>query len=728
MAFLHTQRNICFIIGACVISGFFALFAWRFWTYGIEALGINVMIFWFLIIGYFLFVRWDFISRKTLWWLVPLSVIVLSLGIYTTPFTTWISIVLLPCIFFIFTTHESHTSLRALLWSKFIPITLIVCGARFVQSIFIAPGKRNALSMPPRAHTQHKTIHSDATRQIIFGIVILLVISLTIVIPLLSAADASFGRIFTDFFDFLMHITKYFTLSTLFRVLFVLVGTIVLIGSADYWQRVLAPFLTLKKSSSEGSLHKNAITIGIVLGGILALYVLFIAIQIKALFISTLPLDFVQTESLVKTGFWQLFLLTVLNIVFYVGVYGKSTKNVQRILMVFTCASLLLIVSAAYRVFLYVATYGLSYEKFFALYTVIFCSMVFVWFLSLFARSNTPVHIIRTLSFLALGMYAFTTIMPLEYIIFTTNLHLTQKSDSRVDINELQMLYFDALPVVEKNFDVLLVEARKDFIQHDQSEPMILEAHNRIEQEYVYENVDERWLKWVEEKQDKQKQLFTSYFRYDYQKSSIDKGIGEKKKWYEKTLKELIYKSLIDVDNQKYHMTSTQDRTWINVMHGFFVRYQKDLQIYAPDAFNISNLANHDYKLTISTQYDGIRDDSIFIEFFHSAEPRPSQEHIAYTELAEKSKNQKAHALRLSQLNDVPVYTISADTQKNNGLKKYYKMLINTSQGVLVISSNTSHAAVDMLPSMTSKQYIALITPHEELAAVINSLELIDVK
>jgi hypothetical protein len=47
---------------------------------------------------------------------------------------------------------------------------------------------------------------------------------------------------------------------------------------------------------------------GIVIGGILCLYLLLLWVQISHLWVGALPFDFKETENLVKSGFWQLFL------------------------------------------------------------------------------------------------------------------------------------------------------------------------------------------------------------------------------------------------------------------------------------------------------------------------------------------------------------------------------------------------------------------------------------
>ncbi len=540
MTSLNNIRQRYFASSALLISLFHIFFLWRFWTYGIEALGINITFFWLLMIGFFFLAKWNTLTSKTLLWLFPFTIMIISPSIYTNPFTTWISVLIAPIIFFIFTTHESHQSLRAVMWSKFLPISLIYSGFKFIGSI--VPGLSFYKNVGQNITADEKKNFGEVTRQVVLGLAILFILSALVIIPLLSSADESFANIFHDFFEKLFNFFKFVSFAKLFNLF---LGFVILMGGLHYWRRSLNSFKVMK--GEERSVNKNSITVGIILAGVLFLYLMFIFVQAKTIFIGKLLNDFASTESLVKTGFWQLFLLTVINILFYVGIYNKYTKNVQRILMVFTLASLLLITSAGHKVFMYVTDYGLSYEKFFAFYTVVFCVLVFAWFISLFVRRGKErVNIICSLAFMALWMYAFATIIPLEKFIFNTNLKLTQEENSRVDINELKMLGFDALPIAEENFDVLIREARKDYSKQGKRryaiDENISEEENYSQGGDLKQNVDKEWLEWVKESRDKgdafRERNYGKGPRWEY---------NENKKWYEKTFGELFYKPRLKI-------------------------------------------------------------------------------------------------------------------------------------------------------------------------------------
>ena len=117
--------------------------------------------------------------------------------------------------------------------------------------------------------------------------------------------------------------------------------------------------------------------------------------------------------------------------------------------MVFSAASLLLLVSAGYRMGLYVTYYGLSYEKFFASYTVVYSAILFIWLIGQLFK-KTRANILKFAVFLFLWMYAVAAILPVEQFILRANVTLASMAESRVRLWELSMLSQDVLFLVKE--------------------------------------------------------------------------------------------------------------------------------------------------------------------------------------------------------------------------------------------------------------------------------------
>jgi hypothetical protein len=242
---------------------------------------------------------------------------------------------------------------------------------------------------------------------------------------------------------------------------------------------------------------------GIVLGGILIIYLFFLWVQLQRLWVGSLPFDFRETEHLVKSGFWQLFFLSIINILIYFFTYRKTHLLVQRILAAFTFASFLLLSSAGYRMGLYITYYGLSYEKFFASYTVLFCTILFIWLISrLFIgrRSN----IIKFLIILFIWMYSAAAIFPVEQFILRTNVALSKLSESRIRLFELTMLSPDVLALVKNYQQQGVLQEKIPYFPHEGSG----KPENNFD-----------WTPWIKKQ---------------------EKRVAEKK-WYEYNLMNLIY-------------------------------------------------------------------------------------------------------------------------------------------------------------------------------------------
>lgn len=506
------EKRVLTII-SLLISLFGTLFIWRFWRGGIQALGLNSMIFNFSIVGLFLYIRKERLSIKTLHWLLPICMIILGMGIYYNPFNKLISLFVLPIAFFAFSSYEFRNRLngniREYINSSFESLSLLKFS--FPRKVFSKLPKKSHLLV-----------------QIIVGCLIFGAIASIIIVPLLSSADSNFYELFkaindffSDIFTFIIDKLEHvFSASTIFKIFMTFSGFCLISGYIIYWRNELNSAKSKIESSSE-LMKKYSVSVAIVLVGVLVLYLLFIGIQINSLFLSDLPTAFETTEKLVKTGFWQLFILTVLNILMYMAVYNKSTNKVQHILAAFTVSSLLLVLSATQRVYLYVTNYGLSYEKFYALYTVIFCVLVFAWFLSLFARGNKKVPIFNLLAFASLWMYGISTILPLERIIFSQNLRLTQQSESRININELKKLSIDASFFFEANLKSILAESHKD---------------NRTA-EHPIDDFDPSsyWNGWHNERLED-----SNHIRFD------------EKKWYEKSMVELFWNNkMIEIESKR---------------------------------------------------------------------------------------------------------------------------------------------------------------------------------
>jgi len=426
--FTITKREAVF--ATIFLSLYWILTLWGIWTKDVSALGWNLTVFVVALLCLYTHAgRSERPGAREYVWLVPLLLIALSYALYENPFIKAVNLLVLPLLFvayFVITSTKHH---ERVVWNSAWIRRMIERALGFVKQI------EPAISATMRALIPGGKNQSDLIKRIVIGLAILIFVSLVLFIPLLSGADAAFAAMVKSVQEFVLNLIE---LETLLKCVVFVVLTIVMLAGLLQWTKE-EEFSVQKETK-----HMDAVVSGIVLGGILVLYVLFLFTQLKTLWVYELPAEFLSTERIVKSGFWQLFFLSGINVLLYVLYYRRTSKPVQNILTVFMFASLFLLLSAAKRMGMYVFYYGFSYEKFFAAYTVIFSIFLFIRLIAaLFQKEKTD--IVRYLVVAFVWMYAVSTVLPVEQMIFRANRALALRPDSRLDMNELVMLSADVL-------------------------------------------------------------------------------------------------------------------------------------------------------------------------------------------------------------------------------------------------------------------------------------------
>ena len=422
---------------------------WNLFSNGVGALGFNFSLFWvgFSLIIYSLDTSY---SLKKDWvWLCPIILIVSSYSFYENPWLKLISLFILPVIVSVFCAYSHFPDRIGLYWNRKL---LLAIAARTVKP-WSSTGKAfDELVKTSRiASTEAHATHAGTLKRAASGILILIPLSL-IVILLLSSADDAFGEI--------VLLSVRATLDSiswqlLWKLVLSVLLTIALLSIAVGWSESITYSEPAEPRAIDG------LVAGIVLGGLLLIYIAFLVLQLDNLVVDTLPENYREAERMVKSGFWQLFLLAVLNTGLFFIVYRKTGAIAQWVLRVFIIASGLLMVSATWKVWLYSYTFGLSYEKFFACYTAIFALAVLLYLVAA-SFSTLQRNVVKTIAFAALWGYGVATISPIEKVIFHTNLSLAEQDNTRIIVDQLTQLSLDIMEDVDKVSNSKLAEYSED--------------------------------------------------------------------------------------------------------------------------------------------------------------------------------------------------------------------------------------------------------------------------
>lgn len=440
------------------LAWWWVTFLWGFWDKGPLALGINASLFLLLTLAVLANIfpkHQPLYHRKNLVWLIPCLLISVSFSIFDNPFIKMTSLLVWPLALLVFTS-DALLNNRPLQWGTSMLGLFIRRALAILGSLFPAGRTYLALLMPGPSRKQ-------TVRRVVLGLVLLVAIAFTIVIPLLGAADPAFAEALKPIYE---QVLKIISASAAARIIVFVLLSLLFLAILLAWRK------TPREPEEESKIGVDNIVAGITIGGVLALYLVFLGLQLNRLWVNELPIDFKTAEGLVKSGFWQLFALSVINGLIFLAIFGKTNKAVRFLLGAFTAASLLLVVSAAWRVGLYDVYYGLSYEKFFASYTVLYSLILFGYLLAKFFMARSG-NMIKTLALLFLWMFAFASIAPIEQFIMRANLALAERPGSRVKLYEMTMLSGDVLgSVLDKKNDPRFadwgkwIEARKKEIDN----------------------------------------------------------------------------------------------------------------------------------------------------------------------------------------------------------------------------------------------------------------------
>jgi len=428
------KANLTLII---LIAIFAVLTHWGVWQNGVYSMGWNTTVVWFAI-GVMLFTKNDQIELKYDWyWLLPLALLALSFSLYQNPWLKAICFIVMPVAVGVFTSFGHYAAKRSQVWSmRFI--------ARLSLNTFgVLPAIPSSLGLVKNGvFSKLEDSNLSVAKRVLNALLILLPLMFVILL-LLSSADDNFdsmvGRWFTllgEFFNWSIAAKA----ISIFILSGILIAVVTTLKQTSEWQ------------SEFCSRAVDDLIASIVLTAILLVYIAFLNLQLDYLLVKQLPIEFADTERLVKSGFWQLFFLSMINVGLFYWVYKNTGPAVQWVLRLYLIASALILLSAGWRMGLYVFYYGLSYEKFFASYTTIYALILFV-FLGWSVFGSKRKDIIKFLCVSSLWMFSIASIMPVERIIFTSNVRLAQNQESRINLFHLSDLSTDVLSLAMNEFN-----------------------------------------------------------------------------------------------------------------------------------------------------------------------------------------------------------------------------------------------------------------------------------
>lgn len=212
-----------------------------------------------------------------------------------------------------------------------------------------------------------KVLKNDLFRNIVIGLVVSIPL-LIIITSLLSGADLLFGELTKNIFDFGFSAD---IITIFFMVLFGFM--------ACYC--ILCGVLSRTESVEKMAIKKADASIAITFMTLLCLvYAVFCGIQLIYLFTNrmfTLPQEFTFAEY-ARRGFFELLAVTIINIgiILLCRTLFQKSKLLRLLVTLMTACTYIIIVSATYRMLLYIGAYHLTFLRLFVLLALFIDALV----------------------------------------------------------------------------------------------------------------------------------------------------------------------------------------------------------------------------------------------------------------------------------------------------------------------------------------------------------------
>ena len=298
----------------------------------------------------------------------------------------------------------------------------------------------------------------EKTKEKVIAIVVGLIIAVPIVlvlIALLSSADLLFEELFSELID---SILNWELPEFLDEDFFGVLGTVLVVFAFGYG---LITYINTKDTIAKETARKGTKAnpyIAISCSSVIAfVYLVFVGIQILGLFMGalTLPEGYTYAEY-ARQGFFQLAFVCFFNVCMVLIVMACFEDNavLKWIMTVITGCTYVMLVSAAYRMLLYISVYHLTFLRVFVLWAIAVMAIVMVGTTVFIFKKEFPIfkYMLVSITVLYIG---FSAVHP-DYWIANYNI---KQAKTEEEIDEYLLLYelsLDAaLPVLEYYEDVI---------------------------------------------------------------------------------------------------------------------------------------------------------------------------------------------------------------------------------------------------------------------------------
>lgn len=301
-------------------------------------------------------------NRKGILWAVPIELLGLTYFIFNNMFFKILNVPVILILFVIMCMSITETQI---IENKFLRQMLCKIFRPFVVLFdFISDFDMDEFFENQKENQNNK---SDNIKKVGKSLLIAIPVIL-IIIFLLSSADSVFGSIFSDFTKAISKMLEIKTINDLLGRLLVIVLTFVYIaGFITAFSKSEKQEKTDEKTSG---IKLSDLTIKMLLAALNIIYLLFSIIQFKYLFMNAGRTADFDYATYARTGFFQLMFVSFINFAL-LHICKKSEENNKFLKIMLIIFTIIIVISAAFRMHLYEQEYGYTYLRLFVYFTLI---------------------------------------------------------------------------------------------------------------------------------------------------------------------------------------------------------------------------------------------------------------------------------------------------------------------------------------------------------------------
>ena len=349
-------------------------------------------------------------NKKGILWAVPIVLLGLTYFIFNNMFFKILNIPVILILFVIMCMSITETQIKE---NKFVRQILGKIFKPFVVLFdFISDFDMDEFLENKKENQNNKTDNiKKVGKSLLIAVPVILVI-----IFLLSSADSVFGSIFSDFTKAISKMLEVKTINDLLGRLLVIAFTFIYIAGF-----IIAFAKSKKQEETEEStgIKLSDLTIKMLLVSLNIIYLLFSVIQIKYLFINAIVTSNFDYAKYARTGFLQLMFVSFINF----ALLHISKKNIETnkilkmMLIIFT---MIIVISAAFRMHLYEQKYGYTYLRLFVYFTLVTEMLVLIPILS--KLFGLKIDTFKTTLEIVVTMYVILNFININKIIAKNNI------------------------------------------------------------------------------------------------------------------------------------------------------------------------------------------------------------------------------------------------------------------------------------------------------------------